>query len=192
MGSARKIRRKYVTPRRPYDHERFETELPLMGEYGLRNKKELFKTRTKLRRYRQRARALRGLEEESHARKTEEKLLIDKLVKIGIMSPQNGYMDVILSFKVEVFLERRLQTQVFRRGLASTIHQARQLIVHGHIAIKDRRITTPSYHLVQGEEEFITFAPGSILRNDEHPLRKEMLAMLSASGTVETSEKSSE
>ena len=64
---------------------------------------------------------------------------------------------------------------MFRKGLTTTIYQARQLIVHGHIAIRGRRVSVPSYHLSLGEEEFIEYSPRSKYRDDEHPVRKEIL-----------------
>lgn len=188
MGSARKIRKKVVLPRHPFNSERFTQEQESMGQFGLRNKHEIWRARTKLRRYRQRARALLGLDENSEIRKREEKLLIDKLVKIGVLKSEKTNLDAILSLTAEDFLERRLQTQVFRKGLANTIQQARQLIVHGHIAIRGRRISVPSYHLIIGEEEFIDYSPASPYRDDEHPVRKELLNRMGASKVKEESE----
>ena len=42
-------------------------------------------------------------------------------------------LDYVLSLKIEDFLERRLQTQVFKSGLAKSIHHARVLIRQRHI-----------------------------------------------------------
>ncbi|MHA1982869.1 MAG: 30S ribosomal protein S4 [Candidatus Hodarchaeales archaeon] len=178
MGSARKIRKKYIGPRHPFNLERFTQEQQLMGEFGLRNKRELHRTRTKLRRYRQRARALLGQDENAPQRKREEKLLIDKLVKIGILKETQTNLDTILSLTVENFLERRVETVVLRKGLAATVYQARQLIIHGHIAIRGRRVNIPSYHLSLGEEEFVAYAPSSTYRDDDHPMRKELLNLI--------------
>jgi len=61
-------------------------------------------------------------------------------------------LDDLLILTPEAFLERRLQTVVFKKGLAKTIKQARQLITHGFIAINGRRVTAPSY-MVNLEEE---------------------------------------
>ncbi|MCQ4335807.1 MAG: 30S ribosomal protein S4, partial [Sulfolobales archaeon] len=59
----------------------------------------------------------------------------------------------------------RLQTIVFKKGLARTIHQARQLIVHGHIAIGGRRVTSPGYIVKKSEEDLIDFYPTSPFKN---------------------------
>ena len=58
-------------------------------------------------------------------------------------------------------MERRLQTIVYKKGLAKTIHHARQLIVHGHIAINGRRVTSPGYIVRRDEEEMVDYAPTS-------------------------------
>ncbi len=58
-------------------------------------------------------------------------------------------------------LRRRLQTMVHKQGLAHTVKQARLMVVHGHIALQERKIDSPSYLVKRGEEEFIGFYPGS-------------------------------
>jgi len=85
---------------------------------------------------------------------------------------------------VEDILERRLQTIVFRKGLAKTIHQARQLITHGHIAIGNQRVTVPSYLVTREEEELVNYAPDSPLANPSHPLRQ-MIAVAPAATAKE-------
>ena len=66
-------------------------------------------------------------------------------------------------------MERRLQTQVVRRGLARTMKQARQMIVHRHIMVGDKIITSPSYLVKAEEEDKIKFAPKSPFSNPDHP-----------------------
>jgi len=44
-------------------------------------------------------------------------------------------------------LERRLDALVMRAGLARTIYQARQMVVHGHIEVNGRKVDKPSYRL---------------------------------------------
>lgn len=48
-------------------------------------------------------------------------------------------------------LERRLDNMAYRIGFASTLRQARQLVVHGHILVNGKRIDIPSYKVSQGD-----------------------------------------
>jgi small subunit ribosomal protein S4 len=49
-------------------------------------------------------------------------------------------------------LERRLDSVVFRLGFARTIPAARQLIVHGHVRVNDRKVDSPGYEIGSGDE----------------------------------------
>ena len=175
MGAPRKLRKKFKGPQHPFNAERFESELKLVGEYGLRNKTELYRINTRLSKYRTRARTLLALEEGSITRAREEKLILDRLNILGVVKASTFSIDEILNLSTETFLERRLQTVVFRKGLARTQHMARQLVVHGHIAVDGRRVTVPSYHLKVGEEELVDYTPNSPYYNPEHPMRLALL-----------------
>ena len=48
-------------------------------------------------------------------------------------------------------LESRLDNLVWRLGLTRTIPQARQLVVHGHIAVDGQRVDRPSFHVTAGQ-----------------------------------------
>jgi small subunit ribosomal protein S4 len=48
-------------------------------------------------------------------------------------------------------LERRLDATVQRAGLARTIYQARQLVVHGHFLVDGKKVDRPSYRLKPGQ-----------------------------------------
>ena len=69
--------------------------------------------------------------------------LLTHLKKLGILQ-ETAVLDNVLDLTIEDILERRLQTIVFRKGLARTIFQSRQLITHGHVTIDDRRVTIPA------------------------------------------------
>jgi small subunit ribosomal protein S4 len=107
----------------------------------------------------------------SEEREKMEKQLINRLRHVGVL-PETGGLDEVLDLSVEDILERRLQTVVFRRDLAGSIYQARQLIVHGHVAIAGKRVTSPSYLVLKEEEKKIDYAPNSPLSNPNHHLRK--------------------
>ena len=96
-----------------------------------------------------------------------------KLKKLGILH-ETAVLDDVLDLKVEDILERRLQTIVFRKGLAKSIYQARQLITHGHISINNRRVRSPGYLVPKEEEDKITYSPTSPLSDPNHPLRQEL------------------
>ncbi len=152
MGDPRRFRRKYDSPKHPWEKTRIEDENRLIKEYALKTKKEIWRAKAKLRKYRHQARFLVGLSAEE--RVVEEKVLVGKLQKVGIL-PESGALDDILSLKVEDVLERRLQTLIWKKGLAQTAKQARQLIVHGHISVKGRKTTIPGMVIDKSMEQKI-------------------------------------
>ncbi len=154
MGDPKKSRRLWEGPRHPWRKERLIEESKLMGIYGLRNKRELWKAATIIRYFRHRARSLLAAPPE--IREKEEKVLIGKLVKLGLLK-EGAKLDDVLGLRVEDLLERRLQTIVYKKGLAKTIYEARQLITHGHIAIAGRKITSPGYIVSVDEEALIDY-----------------------------------
>jgi small subunit ribosomal protein S4 len=171
MGDPKKKHKKFNTPKRPYNTEALMEELRTIGAYGLRNKRELWKIHTELSTIRGRARDLLGLEPEDRARR--ERALINKLALRGLVM-DNGHLEDVLTLSVEDLLERRLQTYIFRRGMAGSLFQARQLITHGHIAIDGRKVTSPSYQIKITDEDSLDYARSSPYNNPSHPLRREL------------------
>ncbi|MCS7123837.1 MAG: 30S ribosomal protein S4 [Candidatus Bathyarchaeota archaeon] len=169
MGDPKKQKKKYETPRFPWRTDVLQEELKLLGQYGLRNKRELWRHKTMLSKFRGIARSLIGKPLEERQKMEEE--LLSRLKKLGMIH-EKAVLDDVLDLTVEDILERRLQTVVFRKGLAKTIHQARQLITHGHIAIGNQRVTVPSYLVSREEEDKVNYAPDSPLANPSHPLRQ--------------------
>ncbi len=155
MGDIKRVRRKYKPPRIPWDKIRLVQEQELLGKYGLRNKREIWRARAVLRRYRVIARKLIGMPPNEKNRALEKKIL-EKLKREKVLS-ENAKLEAVLNLTVEDFLRRRLQTIVFEKGLAKTIYEARQLITHGHVAVAGRRIKKPSYIVKREEEDTITF-----------------------------------
>lgn len=158
MGDPRRLKKKYKKPRHPYQKDRIMEELQFIGQYGLRNKREFWKMRSKLGRWRQIARHSRTLPEERA--KEVQQTLIGKLIRLGVLETDATFDDV-LNLTVEDILRRRLQTQVHEKGLSKTIYHARQLVNHKHIQVGDKRIASPSYLVKREEEDMITFAPTS-------------------------------
>ncbi len=159
MGDPKRSKKKWRGPRHPWRKDILQEELELLGRYGLRNKRELWIAKTFLSHIRRHARSLLGLPEEE--RKERERELVSKLYNMGILDNPHGTVDDILNLAVENILERRLQTIVYRRGLARTIYQARQFITHGHIAIGGRKVRSPGYLVSREEENLISYAPTS-------------------------------
>jgi small subunit ribosomal protein S4 len=170
MGYPGKNHKSYQPPKRPWEKTRIESETRLVIEYGLRNKREVWKAQEHLRKYRKAARNLLALgssaaHKDLYDAKKEE--LISHLQRAGLLGP-DADIDDVLSLKVQTQIERRLQTIVYRKGLARSPKQARQLITHGHIAIGDRRVTIPGYHVTRMDETQVTYSGKSPLKSDSH------------------------
>lgn len=165
MGDPKKSRKKYIygKPRRAWNEDLLREELQLLGEYGLRNKRELWLARALLRRTKERARALLSapLEEREEA----ENQFKERLYRQGLINDTSVPLDNVLSLDIRAVLERRLQTLVVRRGLAKSMYQARQMIVHGHVAVAGRRVTSPGFLVSRELEDQISYAPTSPYAN---------------------------
>merc|ERR1739847_229818 len=135
----------FTTPRRPFEKARLDQELKLIGEYGLRNKREVWRVKFALAKIRKASRDLLTLEERDPRRLFEGNALLRRLVRIGVLDEGRMKLDYVLGLKVEDFLERRLQTQVFKLGLAKSIHHARVLIRQRHIRVRRQVVNVPSF-----------------------------------------------
>lgn len=166
MGGIRKPKKKYVAPGHPWQKTRLAEELIYVGEYGLRNKRELWKHRTQLTQFRGTARDLVALSLEE--RGVREGQLLGRLTRLALIN-KDSQLDDILNLTIRDVLERRLQTQVMRQGLAKTMHHARQLIVHGHIVLDKHRVTSPGMLLYRDQEKQLKYAPTSPYSHSLHP-----------------------
>jgi len=70
-------------------------------------------------------------------------------------------LDYVLSLQLENFMERRLQTLVFKRGLAKSIHHARVLIRQRHIRVGRQIVNVPSFMVRVESQPHIEFALNS-------------------------------
>jgi small subunit ribosomal protein S9e len=123
------------TPRRPFEKERLDSELKLIGQYGLRNKREVWRVQLTLAKIRKAARELLTLEERDAKRIFEGHALIRRMVRFGLLNEDERKLDFVLGLTLSKFLERRLQTVVFKRGIANSVHHARALILQRHIRV---------------------------------------------------------
>merc|ERR1712042_279142 len=150
--------KRYSTPRRPFEKPRLDQELKLLGEYGLRNKRELWIVKMFLAKIRKAARELLTLDEKESRRLFQGNALLRRLVRIGVLEESRMKLDYVLGLKNEDFLERRLQTQVFKLGLAKSIHHARVLIKQGHIRVRKQVVNVPSFTVRLDSQKHIDFS----------------------------------
>ncbi len=126
----------YSKPKRPFEKSRIEEEAKIKEKFGLKNKKEIWKAEARIKSIREKAKNLIGSEAK------EQEALFKRLKKIGF--DVNSIADV-LSLNKEDYLNRRLQTIVLRKKIATTPKNARQLIVHKKILVGDNIVNSPSY-----------------------------------------------
>jgi small subunit ribosomal protein S4 len=145
MGDPRKPKKQFKKPGHPWEAERIKEEIKLKKEYGLSNKREIWRAASKLRNWRTQARKSVSLQEKQ--REEKEKQLVGKLNKLGVLE-NDARIDDILALEIRSVLDRRLQSQVYKKGIVNSIKQARQFILHGKIMVDNKVVTAPSY-LVQ-------------------------------------------
>ena len=156
MGLVRKQRRKYETPNHPWQAQRIEEERKIIEEYGLTNKKQIWKNASILRNFRKQAREitkLRGEKKDSNS-----KILIQKLNRLNLVKTGSKLSD-ILNLQLRDVLERRLQTVVYKKNLSNSIKQARQFILHKKISVNGKIISSPSYLI--NEKDKVEYKNGS-------------------------------
>jgi small subunit ribosomal protein S4 len=171
MGDPKFARKHYSTPPHPWDGARISEENMIIHKYGLKNKRELWKTQTMLRDIRGQARELQARQNTEDAQAIKEvEQLMERLKRLGLLHGDADLNDV-LSLEVEAVLTRRLQTQIYLKGLARTVKQARQLIVHGHISIGGHKVTVPGYLVKDAETPLIEYYASSPMTSDLHPER---------------------
>lgn len=154
-------RKKYLRPSHPWEKERMDAEDKTLRQFGLRRKKEIWRTQTFLRNFRRQARKLLAASGPQAERET--KQLLERLRKLGLVGTE-ATLDDVLGLTLEKLLERRLQTLVWRKGFAKTPRQARQLVLHGQIAIGGKKVNVPSYLVPVNEEPLIEYVGSAPLQ----------------------------
>jgi small subunit ribosomal protein S4 len=172
MGDHPKNSRKmWRKPKRPLNYDLLNEELHVLGTFGLKNKRELWKAHTELSRIRNQARSLLALAQD--VRITKEPILMKSLARIGLVK-ENSTLDDVLNLKVADFLSRRLQTFIQKKESIKSPYLARQIVVHGHVMIGDRVITVPSYTVKVEEEDQIHLSAESGLNKTKQQLVQEV------------------
>ncbi|MBU0929912.1 MAG: 30S ribosomal protein S4 [Nanoarchaeota archaeon] len=166
MGHPKKLKKKYKTPSHPWERARIEKEGKIKKVYGLKNKKEIWKAKAKIKNFTKQAK--RVIAKKTEQNKKEEKQLMEKLDKLNLID-KNDKIENVLNLTIENLLDRRLQTVVLRLGLARSIKQSRQFIKHGHIFVSGKKMTIPSYIITKNDK--IIYNPKSTISNPDHPER---------------------
>lgn len=161
MGDPKKNRRQYSRPQHLWREKRLTEEGSLKDRYGLKSGREIWKSKSKLRKFRKEARKILSMSGEEAKKEKEE--LLSRLRRLGIKVKD---LEDVLALKIEDLLDRRLETLVFKKGLANTMKQGRQFITHGHVLVEDKVVDIPSYLVSKEKEdkisldEKIEIAPG--------------------------------
>ncbi len=147
MGDIKRKRKMFSRPKKLFDRTRMDEENVLVKKYGLKNKREIWKAKTAVSKLRRRAKGLISSDIK------EQQAFFDKLNKVGM-----GVTDIsdVLALTEENVFERRLQTFVFKKKLATTVKGARQLIVHKNVLVDGKTVNIPSFVVTLDFENKIT------------------------------------
>lgn len=137
----------FKRPKKAYESARIKEENVIKEKYGLKNKREIWKTSAKINYFRSRAKILTKADEE------ERDLFLEKLRSLGLNT--NTLSDV-LALNIEDLLKRRLPTIVVKKGLATTMRQARQLVTHKKVLVDGNVVNSPSYIVALSDENKIS------------------------------------
>jgi small subunit ribosomal protein S4 len=169
MGSPRRQRKKFSKPSHPWQKERILSEKVFSKDYGLKRKFEIWKMNSILKNFTKQAKSLITKKNPQSEKETSQ--LLTKLSSLGLLE-SGAKIEDVLGLTLKDVMERRLQTLVYKKNMARTLTQARQLIVHQHISVGDKKITAPSHLVPLAEESNIQFASGSPFSDSNHPERK--------------------
>jgi small subunit ribosomal protein S4 len=126
----------YSRPKRPFEKQRILDEEKIKEEYGLKNKREIWKAEAQIKSIREKAKRLISASLE------EQEALFNRLKKKGIEVNSIGE---VLALDKKDYLNQRIQTVMVKKKLSTTPKQARQLITHKKVLVDGKVINSPSY-----------------------------------------------
>lgn len=153
MGDIKRKKKRYKRPKRPFDKDRIDEENVLAKQYGLKNKREIWKAESEISKIRRRAKELIPRSDE------ERKEFFEKLNKQGFKVTDTAD---VLALTKEDWFKRRLQTIVFKKKMAATARQARQLIAHKHVLVDDKAVNSPGFMVPLELEDKISVKERSV------------------------------
>ena len=162
--SYRNYSKVFKNPKRPFEKERLDEELNMVGRYGLKNKREYWRAQYILAKIRKAARELLTLEPTDKRRVFEGEALLKKMIKLGVLKEDQAALDFVLGLKTEELLERRLETVVFKRHMANSVHHARVLIRQRHIAVGKQMVNIPSFLVRVSSEPHVQHSVNSCIK----------------------------
>merc|ERR1712078_9571 len=154
MGTFRK-------PKRPFEKDRLDAEMKVVGEYGLKNKREVWRVQYVLSKMHSAARELLTKDEKDDDRIFHGEAPLRRMVRYGLLLDSERKLDFVLGLTSSKLMERRLQTKVFKQGLAKSIHHARVLIKQRHIRVGKQLVNVPSFNVKVDSEKHIDFSINS-------------------------------
>ncbi|OAY61421.1 hypothetical protein MANES_01G187300v8 [Manihot esculenta] len=101
--------------------------------------------------------------------------------RYGLLDESQNKLDYVLALTVENFLERHLQTLVFKSGMAKSIHLARVLIRQRHIRVGRQVVNIPSFMVRVDSQKHNDFSltspfgggrPGRVKRKNQRAANK--------------------
>lgn len=168
MGDPKKQKKSYSTPRHPWEKSRIEEEKVYLKNYGLKSNQEIWRYRSLVESFKNQAKRLSAIDSEQGEK--EKKQLLTRLGSLGLLK-SGAELEEVLNLTVTDLLDRRLQTIVFKKGLARSAKQSRQLITHNHIKVGEKTITSPGKILNLKEEGTVSFSVKSSFNDEMHPER---------------------
>ncbi|MCK5450110.1 30S ribosomal protein S4 [Candidatus Pacearchaeota archaeon] len=154
MGDIKRKQKLFSRPKKLYDRTRMDEENVLVKRYGLKNKREIWKAKTAVSNLRRRAKGLIGKDVK------EQQIFFDKLIKRGLIVKD---ISDVLALTEENLFERRLQTVLFKKGMANTVKQSRQLIVHKNVLVDGSVVNIPSFIVTNELENKITLKESKVV-----------------------------